>query len=353
MNIVSINETNVVKKALQCLQSGGILIYPTETAYGVGVDATNAEAVTKVLEYKKRPQGKAISVGVSSKEMAKQYVEITAEAENIYNQFLPGPITLVSKSKHTIDKRLEAENATLGIRYPDYPLLLKIITEFGKPITTTSANSSGKKTPYSVQDILENLSEKQKEKIHTIIDAGELPKNPPSTVIDVSSVNLKIYRQGAISVFKNQTVIQKTSTNNDQETIRFAENFIQNHQGERNVFLLNGVLGAGKTQFVKGIALGLGINQTVTSPTYTYMQEYTFKTGKLIHIDAWRIDNNQDLELLLEENVFVKENIITIEWPGVILDLNKSILAGKAIWVVNISQKGDNLREIIISQATL
>ena len=77
--------------------------------------------------------------------------------EKIYKNFLPGPVTVISKSTGIVDKRLESESSTLGIRIPKYDLMLKIIEQFGQPITTTSANSSGKKTPYSIQDILNNI----------------------------------------------------------------------------------------------------------------------------------------------------------------------------------------------------
>lgn len=353
MNIISVEDEGIVKEALKCLKSGGILIYPTETCYGVGVDATNFNAVTTILEYKKRPAGKPISVGVATKQMAEEYVEILG-SESIFDEFLPGPVTVVCKSKGKVDARLESEKQTLGIRIPDYPLLLEIIKLFGKPITTTSANSSGKKTPYTINDILKNISKKQMNLIHTVIDAGELPPNPPSTVIDVSTQDLKVYRQGAVNIFQNQKIVLKKLTESVEETIEVAREFMsQNGKSDRCIVLLNGSLGAGKTQFVKGLALGLGITQTITSPTYTYMQEYSIKAGKLLHLDMWRVDNQEDLQLLSESEIFNSQNIVAIEWPGIILELDKTILKNKKVWVVNILKKNDNTREITVSKAII
>jgi len=199
MQIIKINDTKALTLALQCLEKGGILIYPTETAYGVGVDATNKYAVDKVLKFKKRPEGKAISIGVSSHKMALKYVHINKTAQNLYDNFLPGALTVISKSKNMVDSRLESNKNTLGIRIPNYKFLLDLIQKLGKPITTTSANSSGKKTPYTIKDITDNLNQKQLKLIDLIIDAGDLAHNPPSTVIDTTEEELTTYRQGRIN----------------------------------------------------------------------------------------------------------------------------------------------------------
>ncbi len=344
---------NTTKKALEILNSGGIIIYPTETCYGVGVDAMNTEAVSKVLKYKKRPEGKPISIGVADRFMAAEYVEINKEANNLYENFLPGPVTVISKSKAKVDKRLESEKGSIGIRIPSYPAILEIIKEFGKPITTTSANSSGKKTPYTIQDILDNISDKQKNLIELIIDAGELPFNPPSTVVDTTSSELMIYRKGIIDpTSKPNETIELNST---EETIDLGEKltrkFLDKLEDKPLIFLLNGELGAGKTQFTKGVAKALGITQMIKSPTYSYVAEYKtslsqvtsplpkwrkrgvshrsrLKTrdSKLYHIDAWKIQSKEDLDLLGFDKFFVPGNIIVIEWPSVIENIGSDLL---------------------------
>jgi L-threonylcarbamoyladenylate synthase len=176
-------EKKIIDTAIATLKSGGLVVYPTETCYGIGADATNQEAVNKLLKYKSKRFGKAISVAVFDRNMAKEYVKLSKTAENIYENYLPGPITVVSRGKHRVAKGVESEEGTLGIRIPDYDLILKIVKKFGKPITATSANMSYRKTPYSIKDILENTSKRQQDLIDFIIDAGELPKNELSTVI--------------------------------------------------------------------------------------------------------------------------------------------------------------------------
>ncbi len=160
---------------VEVLRNGGLVIYPTETVYGVGVDATNPKAVEKLISYKNRPFGKPFSVAVSDVEMAKKYVKINKIAREIYNKFLPGPVTVVSKGKQKVAPGIESESGTLGIRIPDYKLVTDVVSILGKPLTATSANASYKKRPYSVSNILDNLSTKQKKLIDLIIDAGTLP----------------------------------------------------------------------------------------------------------------------------------------------------------------------------------
>jgi L-threonylcarbamoyladenylate synthase len=370
MEIIKIDDNNVIEKAISTLQKGGLIIFPTETAYGVGVDATNSEAVSRLLNYKKRPEGKAISIGCASKEMSEEYVVINQSAENIYKEFLPGPVTVISKSKGKVDKRLESEKGTLGIRIPDHKLILEIITRFGKPITTTSANSAGKKTPYSVDDVFDTLSQKQKALIDLVIDGGELPKNLTSTVIDTTGSELQTFRQGAIDFNRSKKEPKVHNSKSVEETIQLAEDLMKSKIDQLStspvIFLLRGKLGAGKTHFTKGIARALGITQNVKSPTYTYVSEYRIQESgdrrreadfvtrntereTLYHIDAWRIENRADLELLGFESWVKAGNVLVIEWPEIIMNLLGSEFFDnlKNVIVIEITGIGDS-REIKI-----
>src|SRR3972149_9381448 len=86
--------------AVEVLNRGGLVVYPTETLYGIGADATNPEAIKKLTEYKNRPFGKPYSIAVTDREMAEEYVELNETAKNLYREFLPGPLTVISKGKH-------------------------------------------------------------------------------------------------------------------------------------------------------------------------------------------------------------------------------------------------------------
>jgi L-threonylcarbamoyladenylate synthase len=197
--IIKISETpleKIIDTASNTLLAGGLVVFPTETVYGIGALATSQEAIDKLLSYKTRREGKPLSIAVDSLEMAQEYVEVNDTARNLYENFLPGPITVVSKGKHTVAIGVESETGTLGIRIPNYELVRDIVKKIGKPITATSANASYKKKPYTVEDILNNISEKQKNLIDLIIDAGVLPKREPSTVVDTTGDGEIVLRQG-------------------------------------------------------------------------------------------------------------------------------------------------------------
>ncbi len=332
MQIVLIknNLHELVVRAVDVFKRGGLVVYPTETCYGVGVDATNAQAVNKLLSYKERPEGKAISIAVDSRQMAAQYVEINQTAENLYKNFLPGPVTVISNSTHQVAKGIEAEDGSLGIRMPAYQFTLDLIKTFGKPITATSANMSGKKTPYKIDDILNNIPDKKKELIDLIIDAGELPHNPPSTVVDTRLNDEKVLRRGTWSVEHGTKKPMKTFTSHsEEETKKIGEELMRELlsklQNKSVVFALQGDLGAGKTQFAKGVARALGIKENVTSPTFTIVKEYPFQLqvtnyelrvgqGVFYHIDTWRMESEKELMDLGFEEMIKPGNVVVVEW---------------------------------------
>jgi len=164
MTILSLEEKteqNIIKQAVKILESGGLIVYPTETCYGLAADATNQEAIDKLLSYKRRREGKPLSVLVDSKKTANKYVEINESASRLYDRFLPGPMTVISKVKPSkLANGVVSELGTLGIRISSYPFAMALAKAYGKPITATSANASWQKKPYSVQDILKPLNEK-------------------------------------------------------------------------------------------------------------------------------------------------------------------------------------------------
>jgi len=324
----------ILKQAISVLNKGGIIIYPTETCYGVGVRADLKEAVTKVLEYKRRPEGKAVSIAVTGPDMADRYVDLNQTALDIYSRFLPGPITVISSSKHKLDKRLEAEDGTLGVRVPKYDLLLDLIKALDAPITATSANSAGKRTPYSIDILLSDLSQSQRDSIALIIDAGELPHNPPSSVIDTTKQELKILRRGSFSV-GNRILTEEIHSDILMQKLgaRIMSSYKSLLETRPMIVMFNADLGAGKTQFIKGMAQELGVTQIVNSPTFIIMKEYEFPLrqdkGRLIHLDAWRLESVQELKKLKLEQYFKPKHVIAVEWAGMARDYLAQISSQK------------------------
>ncbi len=309
-----------INKAISSLKKNKLIIYPTETCYGLGADATSKKAVDKVLEYKGSRSGQPISIAVSNKKMAQKYVRLNKIAKNLYQNFLPGPITVISQGLHKVDPRVESERGTLGIRIPDYPPTLMLIKEFDQPITSTSANVSGGKTPYTINDALTQLTDKKMSMLGAIIDAGKLDYHPPSTVVDTTLNEPTLLRQGEIdfSQLDTQTVITNKTDQTQDLGQKLIENNIKPLEKKAIIFALQGELGSGKTQFAKGIARGLKIKAVVKSPTYILLREYPYSLnylrGIFYHLDAWRMESPNELkELSLKEKI-KPGNVIAIEW---------------------------------------
>lgn len=310
----------VIKETCNVLKQGGLVICPTETCYIPAVDATNKQGVEKLLQYKGEKRRKPISVAVCDKKMAQDYVEINKTAENLYQNFLPGPVTVVSKSKGKVIPLLESDTHTLGIRIPNYPLVLEIIRVFGKPITSTSANTSGKKTPYSIEDILKYTSNKRLQLVDLFIDAGKLPLRPTSTVVDTTLNEPTILRQGEIIIpdIPGQVFLSLS----EEQTKKIGGLVFSRFQSLLStrplIFALQGELGTGKTQFAKGLANALKIKVNIPSPTFFLVREYPYKIepymGTFYHIDTWRMEKGEELLELGFEKMLKPGNIIAIEW---------------------------------------
>ncbi|MBY0539258.1 threonylcarbamoyl-AMP synthase [Patescibacteria group bacterium] len=173
-----------------------IVLYPTDTIYGLGVDATDAEAVSRLFELKGRNENKPISIVVSGIEMMRQYAEVTPLAEKLTVKFLPGRLTIVLKAKNLPDN-LTAGTGTVGVRIPNHPVPLRLVRELGKPITATSANVADQPTLSSPKEIRAQFAERAG-MITEVIDEGVLPDSLPSTVVDARGIQPIILREGAV-----------------------------------------------------------------------------------------------------------------------------------------------------------
>jgi L-threonylcarbamoyladenylate synthase len=323
---IKLNENNweeVTAKAIEVLNDGLGVIYPTETCYGIAVDATNDNALNNLLAYKTFRGSKPISIAVTDIEMANKYVDVNEMAKNIYDNYLPGPITVISRSKGILNPPVVSKEGGIGIRIPDYPFILELIKQFDKPITATSANASYKPHPYSIEQLEKELPKKSQKLVGLCIDAGELQKNVPSTVIDTTMNSLAVLREGRIqfeqALIKSK-LLEKRNTTTPEETINMAKEFTKKYLNEKVVVALSGELGAGKTQFTKGIGEYLGVKEIINSPTYTIINEYSYLNSKtkeekiLAHMDTWRLTNEKELKTSGMEQHLKDGNILVIEW---------------------------------------
>jgi len=345
MEIIDIknNYNQVIKKTAEVISAGGLVVFPSDTVYILAVDPTNEKGVKKLLEFKNRWTGKAISVAVLDQKMAENYVILNENSKNIYKNLLPGPFTIVSEGKAKVLKGIEAENGTLGIRIPDNKYIHDLVELVGRPVTATSANLSGRTPNYSIASFLRPLSKKKKAMIDLIVDGGKLPKNKPSTVIDATESEIKILRRGDLITGKTTSLISKS----EKETEKIAEFLLRRNppvdkstsslkkgrksleQNKPLVFLLSGDLGCGKTVFSRKIGHLLGVKEKIVSPTYMIYNEYkiqnppalrapSLENGGLknfLHMDLYKITSEKDLEEIKFLDLFEENTVSCIEWP--------------------------------------
>jgi len=192
------NTQECAKRAAEVLRAGGVVIYPTDTLYGLGADAFSDQAVDKIYSIKARDVSKPVHCVVPDIEMAEQYGEFSDTARRLAERFLPGPLTLVVPKKSGVEKGIARGIETIGFRIPKNDFCLALANEFDKPYTTTSANISGMPAGSSSNEILEQLEEAAAH-VDLIVDAGTLPAAQPSTVVRVRNDDIEILREGAIS----------------------------------------------------------------------------------------------------------------------------------------------------------
>jgi L-threonylcarbamoyladenylate synthase len=190
---------NQINKAIEVLRKGGVVVYPTDTAYGLAVDATNLAAVKKLYELKGRDFNKPIHMIFPSVEWLAKNVTLNKLTLKLMNHFLPGPLTLVVKlrSKNKALNKIKGKTG-IGLRFPNHPVSISLAETLGKPITTTSANVSGRNTTYSVSEVKKQFA-KGKFKPDFYIDGGKLKKIAPSTIVAVTNNNVTILREGPIT----------------------------------------------------------------------------------------------------------------------------------------------------------
>ncbi len=177
-------------RAAEAIDDGELVVYPTETVYGLGAAALEPEAVERVFEVKERDRSKPLSFAVPSVPSALQYVRATERERRFMATFLPGPVTVLCRRRESVPDELTAGRDRVGVRVPDHPLALRLCERAGTPITATSANVSGRP---SVRE-LEDLDPEIREAAAVVLDGGETD-GTESTVVDVASET--IHRRGA------------------------------------------------------------------------------------------------------------------------------------------------------------
>lgn len=186
---------DVVELAVELIKEGGLVVYPTDTLYGLGANVFNAEAVGKVFEAKDRPDHLPISVAVSDPDMMNQVAKLTPWTRKVIEALIPRPITFVLPKRKKLPGVVTGGSDKVGVRIPNHMFALDMITLSG-PITTTSANLHEGHEPHTIRSAIRQLGDA----VDLYVDCGKTAFNSHSTLLDLSAGTVrgaKVLREGA------------------------------------------------------------------------------------------------------------------------------------------------------------
>jgi len=216
MQIIKQSDLNF-SDVVAALKNGKTIVYPTETCYGLGCDARNNEAVEKVVKIKQRQENKPMLVVVPDAAMALEYLEWSPKLQELADKYWftrcsppamgradgdePGALTIVARAKENcgLAAGVVAKDGTVAFRVTSHSVAARLGRELGAPLVSTSANIAGQEPSYKVEDIIKMFSNAV-DQPDIIIDAGELPRRAPSTIVRVMDGRVEVLRQGEVAV---------------------------------------------------------------------------------------------------------------------------------------------------------
>ena len=181
-------DEDIVSEAINVLANGGVILYPTDTVYGLGANIFDNRAVRRIFEIKQRSLLKPLSILVSDLKAIDLVAKVSLNQKELIRDYLPGPYTFILKKRKIIPRVITSGSSYVGVRVPDNQLACRLSSLF--PITTTSANLSDDEVLSNPCEILEQLDCD----IDLVIDVGDLNSNKPSSIIDLSGIKPKIIR---------------------------------------------------------------------------------------------------------------------------------------------------------------
>ena len=219
---------NIIKEAADIINNGGIVVFPTETVYGIGADALNDEAVDKIFKAKGRPQDNPLIVHIAKlEELYDLALDVPENAILLAEKYWPGPLTMVLYKKDILSDKITAGLSTAAIRFPEDKIALALIKESKKPIAAPSANTSGKPSPTEASHVIEDLMGK----VDMIIDGGSTCIGIESSVVDMTSEIPMILRPGGVT--KEDIVKVVGECDYDPAIIKSNEKIVPKSPGQK------------------------------------------------------------------------------------------------------------------------
>jgi len=208
MKVLRADEPSSIETAAQVLREGGLVVFPTDTVYGVGAAVDRPDAVARLYVAKGRPLEKPIPVLIADLEQLERLArEVTPEARLLAQHFWPGALTIVVPAQPWLPQEIVRETGTVGLRMPDHPVALAIIRAAGGAVATTSANRSGEREACTVDEAIAALGDV----VDLYIDGGRTPGGIPSTVVGFERSGLVVLRRGALAVEVIEQVLRTGS----------------------------------------------------------------------------------------------------------------------------------------------
>jgi len=202
--VLPVDSQDAIAQAAHLLATGGLVAFPTDTVYGVGAHALNADAVERLYMTKKRPRDRAIPVLLASAaDLALAAHDVPPIALRLADAFWPGALTLVLPRQPALPAVLTAGGDSVAIRVPDHPVARALIAALAAPLAATSANLSGQPSPITAQEAVGQLGEH----VDLILDGGPCPGGVPSTVLDLTCEPPRVLRAGPVTEQELQAIL--------------------------------------------------------------------------------------------------------------------------------------------------
>jgi L-threonylcarbamoyladenylate synthase len=243
MEIISNPTQDDIKKAAKALKDGHLVAFPTETVYGLGADATNEKAVSRIYSVKGRPTDHPLIVHISStNQLYKWAIDIPQYAFKLANEFWPGPMTLILKRSNLAKDFITGSQNNVGVRVPVHPTALALLAKFdeagGYGVAAPSANRFGAVSPTTSAAVDEELGD-YLEREDLILDGGQSQVGIESTIIDCTNPVPKVLRPGAITLDMIETVTTLKSNSSGNEIKIKASGLLDSHYSPKAIVALN------------------------------------------------------------------------------------------------------------------
>lgn len=195
-----------IQDAVTAVRAGGLVIFPTETVYGVGADPEDEEAVRRIFTLKRRPLTQALSLHLgNSPQLERWAADVPEGAQRLAERFWPGPLTLVVPSRDHVPEVVRGGRPTVGLRVPDHPVARDLIDRCGGALAGTSANRHGGPSPTTASEAIAALEDA----VDAVVDAGPTELGRDSTVLDLSVRPAVVLRAGALAVSEIESVLEE------------------------------------------------------------------------------------------------------------------------------------------------